>query len=348
MNLRCLLKRGLLGLSMMLIVFALVGCNKDNDKDFEEALKKEIDRRIENGELAYPSSENIDELADADLEGDSESDLEDSLQGDLEDETEEIETLVGYDVNGNEVKVDGVNVIEKEGYIIYKIGELYPAGEYVAVADGDRGGYFGVSMDPEGEVIVTNGSVNTTEIFDTLDGEYIKFADCKIYPVEKAPKAEKTPEGAYPEATYKVGVQIPAGEYVATGDSASVTILADLIGDSDSTLMHFSNRKCVVVTVREGEYLKVTYGELYPIELTTSLKEASGEYNEGMYKVGFHMPAGNYKLVANVDTAYAEIYDTNTAEAKRIELVEASPESKFTVKEGQSVSIIGGSAILEQ
>ncbi len=319
--------KGMIGLSTLLCVTLLSGCN-DQKETFEQALQKEIDRRIEAGELAYPTEEDVTEVSE-------------SLGG-------EEENPIAYNMHGEQVPIDGEDVIKVDNYTIrYRLGDIYEPGEYVIVPNEGEDAYYSVSMDKEGQVIVTNGDSSTYYVMDTLDGAYLELYGCKAYPINEAPKPPKTTDGAYPESRYKVGVQIPAGEYVVKGNAPSATILGDLIGDYDSTLGYFSNTKSAIVSVKEGEYLESKYGDIYPIELTKDLQPSDGIYKDGMYKVGFHMPAGTYVLKADVDTAYVEIYDHVDVDGTKVEDLKAEPEITFTVKEGQYVSIIGGQATLQ-
>ena len=323
MKLKTFLKKGMIIISIVAMATILGGCN-NSQGSFKEALQKEVDRRVASGELAYPSEE-------IDFDGQAEESM-----------IEEEEKLVGYDLEGNPVEIDGIDVVQYEDSVRYRLGGFYQPGEYVAVADGSEySAYYCVTIDPEGEIIVAIGSTHSSIVFDTLDGEYLEYSNCKIYPIDKAPKVEKTADDAYPESTYKIGAQIPVGEYVVRGNSVSATILADL-ADSDSTLAYWGSTRDVIVTVKEGEYLKATDGDIYPIDQTGDLKSSDGIYNEGMYKVGFHMPAGTYAVEADVNTAYVEIYDGNTAESKRTEFIKAEPKESFTVKDGEYVVVIGG------
>ena len=316
-------------ISVIAMVGMLSGCNQGGS--YEQALQKEIDRRVESGELAYPSEEIASYVPEEETE-------------------EQEEKIVGYDIDGNPVEVDGVDVIQYEDTIYYRLGGYYQSGEYVAVVDeGEDSGYYSVTMEANPDIIVRIGCVNQgeLEIFDTLDGKYISFTHCKAYTLDQAPEVKKTEDGAYPEGIYKIGVQIPAGEYVVRGNAPAVQILADLNEDSDSGVAYFRSNKSAIATVKDGEYIKAVHGDIYPIELTEDLKSSNGIYKEGMYKVGFHMPAGTYKLKADVDTAYAEIYNTNNAETKIEKRIKAEPEDSFTVQDGQYVVIIGGKATLQ-
>lgn len=329
MKIGAFFKKSIRIIAIGIMIVVLGGCNSSKG-NFEEALQKEIDKRVASGVLAYP-----------------EENTEGGATQTVDITSDEEEKLVAYDLEGNSVEIDGKDVIETDGQIFYRLGGLYPTGEYVAIPDGgDSSAYYSVTIEPNENILVTNGFAENPQVFDTLDGEYIYYTGCKIYPIDKAPKVEKTADGAYPESTYKVGTQIPAGEYVARGNSVSAKIMADLTGDSDADLGYWSSGKCVVFKVEDGQYVK-TEGDIYPIELTQDLKAADNIYKDGMYKIGFHMPAGTYKLKADVDTAYAEIYDDNVPEAKRQDMIIAEPEQTFTVKEGQYVILTGGRVTLQ-
>ncbi|ADZ85827.1 hypothetical protein [Cellulosilyticum lentocellum] len=331
MKIKCLARKSIMIAILGTMIVILGGCSSDKKGNFEEALQKEIDKRVASGELAYPEETNETQV----------SQTTDST-------TDEEEKLIAYDLKGNPVEIDGKDVIEAEGKIFYRLGGLYPLGEYVAVSDkGDFSSYYCVTIGPSEDIIVTNGSTENSVVFDTQDGEYISYQGCKLYPIDEAPEVEKTADGAYPASTYKVGTQIPAGEYVAKGNSVIVNIEADLTDDSDANLGIWGSNKCAVFKVEDGQYIQTTSGDIYPIELTEDLKAADGIYKDGMYKVGFHMPAGTYKLQADVDTAYAEIYNENTPGADREEVITAEPEQTFTVKEGQYVIVTGGRATLQ-
>lgn len=329
MKIKSFLTKSIMIAAIGTMIVILGGCNSGKGS-FKEALQQEIDKRVASGELAYPEENEEAEVIQT-----------------VDTTTDEEEKLMGYDLEGNPVEIDGVDVIETDGKIYYRLGGLYPAGEYMAVTiDKEKSYYYSVTMGPSDDVIVTNGGMGSLTIFDTLDGEYIRYDGCKIYPIDEAPEVEKTADGAYPESTYKVGTQIPAGEYVVRGNSVSAKITVDLTEDSDADLGYWSSYKCVVFKVEDGQYVK-TRGDIYPIELTEDLKATDGIYKDGMYKVGFHMPAGTYKIKADVDTAYVEIYNENTPGADRQERIIAEPEKTFTVKEGQYVIVTGGRATLQ-
>ena len=241
------------------------------------------------------------------------------------------------------VQSDGPDTIVIEDFTYYKIGKMYEPGEYVLVpSEGDLVSY-SIIMDDEAYTPLLSDNTKGYTVFNTLEGQYISISGGEIYPIDKAPKIKKTADGAYPEGLYKAGVQIPAGEYVGRGDYPSLTTYAGL-SDNDLPIGYCSNTRSAIITVDEGEYIKATWGDIYPLESTADLRPIDGIYKEGTYKVGFHMPAGTYQLKATTGRAYVDIYNDGYMLGRGDEFVVADPETYFTVRNGQFVMIVGGEA----
>jgi RNA polymerase subunit RPABC4/transcription elongation factor Spt4 len=145
---------------------------------------------------------------------------------------------------------------------MYKVGSEIAAGEYVVEATGNPG-YFQIASDSSGEFdsIIVNDNLNKSEFGYVLvqDGDYIQLQNCRMYL-----SAEKTIQPVdldkIPSSTYKIGKDLPAGEYKLTvkrqpaywersknpRDSVFGIIANDNIENS------------AYVRVSEGEYLKMT------------------------------------------------------------------------------------------
>lgn len=96
----------------------------------------------------------------------------------------------------------------------YKIGTDIEAGEYLVVSDGMT--YVESAKDSTGELesIVFNETLmDGGQMYVTIeDGEYFKLQGGNMYPIADAPS--NIPEdGIYKDGMYKVGQDIPAGEY---------------------------------------------------------------------------------------------------------------------------------------
>lgn len=135
-------------------------------------------------------------------------------------------------------------------------------------------------------------------------------AEEKSPPVEmSAPikKEEQTePKNFYSNGQFKVGVDIPAEEYLAIG-TGYIELAADSSGKNNSIIMNDNIVEAQrYIEAHEGEYLRVSgnlklYHEKDAPKLDTSQKVPAGQY-----KVGIDVPAGEYKVTAD-DGGYIEV-----------------------------------------
>lgn len=146
----------------------------------------------------------------------------------------------------------------------YKIGTDIPAGEYVLIADSSFPAYFALTCDSSGSFssIITNDNFNTRSIVTVSDGQYLQLERCDLYPFDEAPAVEAI-DGAYPEGTYKVGADIPAGEYKVIPSSHN---MAYVEVSSDSTHHSILSNDCPkgekYQTVQNGQYIKISRADL--------------------------------------------------------------------------------------
>jgi hypothetical protein len=105
---------------------------------------------------------------------------------------------------------------------------------------------------------------------------------------------------------YKVGTDLPAGEYVITG-SGYFEITKDSTGDFGSIIANDNFENRTIVTLTDGQYFSFTGGRMCMIEEAPSVDLSSGKLKEGMYLVGTDVPAGEYKLVPDSGGGYMEI-----------------------------------------
>lgn len=107
---------------------------------------------------------------------------------------------------------------------------------------------------------------------------------------------------------YKVGTDIPAGEYYVkcNGVNLYVEISSDSTGQIDSIISNLNTKGGVYVTVNEGEYLTVEGGDIYKVG-DIKVEAENGYYPEGQYKVGTDIPAGEYTLESINGLGYVEV-----------------------------------------
>jgi len=142
----------------------------------------------------------------------------------------------------------------------YKIGEEVPAGEYLFMSKGM--GYIQCSTDTTGalESILYNDNVEGHSYITVNKGEYLKIQGGEMYPVAEAPSV--TPkDGLYKAGMYKVGKDIPAGEYKVKLTSAAGMGYVEVATDSRHQLESIVTNENVqadsYITVADGQYLKI-------------------------------------------------------------------------------------------
>lgn len=142
---------------------------------------------------------------------------------------------------------------------MYKVGTDLPAGEYVLIS-GRGSCYFQITKDSSGtfESIVANDNFMNRSIVTVADGQYITVSDARLVPAAQATPAAPA-DGRLPEGMYKVGVDLPAGEYKVIPEgsgyyevdrNSSHTFEAIVANDNFDTERY--------VTVSAGQYLKLS------------------------------------------------------------------------------------------
>lgn len=147
----------------------------------------------------------------------------------------------------------------------------YPEGMYLAgtdIAPGlyyfrtlpDNFGYFAISSDASDEIdsIIANDTVATFTFLEVKEGEYLEVSGGEITPADQINPIQ--PEnGFYGPGTYRIGVDLPAGEYTleALEDSAYYAISSRADGTLDSIVTNNIFDTTETVTVKEGEFLSI-------------------------------------------------------------------------------------------
>lgn len=116
--------------------------------------------------------------------------------------------------------------------------------------------------------------------------------------------ASQTELTQYDAGNYKVGVDIPAGEYLVFAKSGKgYFCVSSDSNQSDITFNDIFDYNSII-TVKNGEYLELSKCYAVPLEEDPEVK-LNGS---GMFKVGTHIPAGEYKVEATDDRGYYCIY----------------------------------------
>lgn len=143
-----------------------------------------------------------------------------------------------------------------------------------------------------------------------------------------------TPENPYMPGMYKVGTDLPAGEYcfVASGGSGYACVSED--SNQDDILENEMFEHTWFVTVSDGQYLEASRcGFVVAADVVLNI-EPDGSFEEGMYRVGIDIPAGEYKLTTD-DSGYYCIYKNSVPPFDIVSNDIFDGSSYVTVKNGQ-------------
>ncbi|MBQ9487707.1 MAG: hypothetical protein IJU91_07925 [Selenomonadaceae bacterium] len=154
------------------------------------------------------------------------------------------------------------------------------------------------------------------------------------------------PADGYPPNQYKIGADIPAGEYLAVGQGY-IELKREPTGSSDIVINdNFVNYR--YFECRNGEYLR-TEGNVkfYPVTADTKIKVDLNKIEPGHYKVGRDIPAGEYKMALESGghfSVYGNAHDrniltngfTNNPETRYVKL---SDGQYFQFKKGTATKV---------
>ena len=141
---------------------------------------------------------------------------------------------------------------------MYKIGSDIPAGMYYLQAEGSTKAYFCISADSSGNSILENDNFGSHYFLEIEDGDYLELTRCVAIPIEEA--EIEFDQNNLTEGMYRVGIDIPGGEYKLTQTSNLAAYVCVYEGCSKNrdiiTNDNFENQK--YITVKDGNYLLIT------------------------------------------------------------------------------------------
>lgn len=145
---------------------------------------------------------------------------------------------------------------------------------------------------------------------------------------------------------YKVGKDIPAGEYIVVCDSVScyIEVANDSSGTIDSIVTNDNISTHTYISLSNGQYFTVKGGKFIPEEKMDAFQSQNGQFGEGKYKVGKDIPAGEYKVKAT-GSCYIEVSTGSKGVLDEIvtnDNIETGTEKYITISDGQYVTVKRG------
>lgn len=112
-------------------------------------------------------------------------------------------------------------------------------------------------------------------------------------------------EVSYSAGQYKVGADIPPGEYVVFSDSGAGYFAISTDGNKSDIIANENFDYNSIVTINDGEYLELSRCSAIPIEYVREIEMDKAN----MFKIGTYLPAGEYKLISDADMGYYAVYN---------------------------------------
>ena len=199
------------------------------------------------------------------------------------------------------------------------------------------------------------GSSNEEET-ETEENGTVEEQETEAEAIEEEESAEEEEETEadseytiYDSGQYKVGSDIPAGEYVlfADGYSGYFEVTTDSSGELDSIIVNDNFYTNSIVTINEGEYFQMTGCYAIPIEENPPVDTT----DEGMFKVGLHIEPGEYKVTVDESAVlgygYVEVSSDSSHKLTSIVSNDNFEGSRYiTVTSGQYLTL--SSCTMEQ
>lgn len=161
--------------------------------------------------------------------------------------------------------------------------------------------------------IMDESSAAIIEYQKTLDNIYSNNNTSGETYNESVDQSNSKYQDIYKAATYKIGKDMPAGEYVLFADSSDVNyfqISTDSSGSIASISANGVFKTNTIVTVSIGQYFNFIGCYAVPITEVPELDTTK----EGMFKIGVHLNAGEYQVwpTDGVDVSYYAVMKDST------------------------------------
>lgn len=189
-------------------------------------------------------------------------------------------------------------------------------------------------------------AVSTPTKADATSSSNTSEAKTEETPVSESPVSSEPEAKSYPAGMYKVGTDLPAGEYVLFLDGY-FQVAKDSTGSLDSIICNDKYSGKSIVTVKDGQYLTVKDSLIWDIN-DFPKNDSPEKLSDGMYKVGVDLKPGEYKVHCTGGMAYCEVAkDSNHTIDSIISNDTFEGDKYITVKDGQYIKLSNAELILK-
>ena len=163
---------------------------------------------------------------------------------------------------------------------------------------------------------------------------------------EQQPAESQDELEQYADGMYKVGTDIPAGEYILDPSAmAYYQVATDSTGTLESIVSNDNFSGTRYITVSEGQYLTLTGCTAYPASCVSDGTIKNDNLSGGMYKVGVDIDAGEYKVTPD-GNGYYEVDSSSVGTLDAIVANENfSSDVYVTVADGQYLKLSGATLV---
>lgn len=161
---------------------------------------------------------------------------------------------------GKNSSTTGMASVQKYMPSIYKVGVDIPAGEYKVYPVGENMAYFAICKDANCDNIVRNENFYGQMYINISRGQFLELTRCYAVLANEAPLYDAS-NGVYEPGEYKVGIEIPEGEYRlrAFSDTSGYYAIEKPQYDGDREILSNDNfPNAAYVSVKNGQILSLT------------------------------------------------------------------------------------------
>lgn len=147
----------------------------------------------------------------------------------------------------------------------FLVGSDIPAGEYFITVEETGEGSYAIFENAQAEGVIAFSVFENNAFVSVEEGQYIELVNAYGVPIAETPNM--VPEdGTYNTGMYRVGIDIPAGIYVATVDDDSEAGIYTISNDMNATDIAVTGGvrgdSIIQITLEEGQYLNLHHSSV--------------------------------------------------------------------------------------